>query len=73
MSARLPKQLISIPMEVDPRSRQTMGGSSQCAHHYVLHADRREYMEWICLNCDRLCKYDKWANPEVFAERERSR
>lgn len=71
MSARLPQKLISIPMEVDPRSRYHRGGSMNCEHHYVEGNATAKYKEWICLNCDRICGFYKWDKPGVFADLER--
>jgi hypothetical protein len=56
MKAPLPKRLISIPEDCDPRSRSTSGGRGDCPHHYVQNGHR----EWVCLNCDRICRFDKW-------------
>ena len=63
MSAKLPKQLISIPEDCDPRSRYHRGGdhsAGSCGHHYVQHGWTRTYREWICLNCDRICGFYRW-------------
>jgi len=60
MSPRLPKKLIDIPEDCDPRTRQTMGGRGNCEHHYRPNADKQHSREWICLNCDRLCTLNKW-------------
>lgn len=56
----LPKQLISIPEDCDPRSRNTLGGRGDCPHHYVPNLDSAYFREWVCLNCDRTCQFDKW-------------
>lgn len=60
MSATLPKRLISIPEDCDPRSRVTTGGRGECPHHYVEDGSHAWCRIWVCLNCDRVCKFDKW-------------
>jgi hypothetical protein len=60
MSTRLPKQLISIPEDCDPRSRYHRGGSMNCEHHYVEDGVTPKKREWICLNCDRICGFYRW-------------
>jgi hypothetical protein len=60
MIGRWPKKLISIPGDVDPRTRKHEGGKDSCEHHYVELADRWRRREWVCLNCDRLCAFLKW-------------
>ena len=60
MRANLPKRLISVPEDCDPRSRNTLGGRGDCEHHYVEHTQAAMYREWVCLNCDRLCQFTKW-------------
>lgn len=62
----LPKKLISIPQDCDPRSRYHMGGRDNCEHHYVqtkfLNAlDPHGRQEWTCLNCDRVCGFYRWS------------
>ena len=60
MRARLPKQLISIPEDCDPRSRYHRGGSMNCEHHYVPSLVSARLREWTCLNCDRICGFYRW-------------
>lgn len=60
MSANLPEHLISIPADCDPRSRSVSGGRGGCQHHYVENCNAQSYREWVCLNCDRLCYFQKW-------------
>lgn len=71
MPARLPKQLICVPEDVDPRSRYHRGGSMNCEHHYVLDSVGSHVMEWVCLNCDRICGFYKWDKPGVFVQPEK--
>lgn len=71
MSVRLPKQLISVPQDVDPRSRYHRGGSMNCEHHYVASNETPRVMEWTCLNCDRICGFYRWDRPGQFAEPEK--
>lgn len=70
MSAHLPQRLISIPMEVDPRSRYHRGGKDSCGHHYLEYGENMKQKEWVCLNCDRICGFYKWDQPGKFAEPE---
>jgi hypothetical protein len=60
VSAKLPKKLISIPEDCDPRSRHTLGGRGDCEHHYQQSTETARYRLWVCLNCDRTCQFDKW-------------
>lgn len=60
MSNPLPKKLISIPEDCDPRSRYHMGGKDTCEHHYVESLLSAKKREWTCLNCDRVCGFHRW-------------
>jgi hypothetical protein len=60
VSASMLKKLISVPQDVDPRSRYHIGGRDTCEHHYVPSGNTAVKREWTCLNCDRICGFYKW-------------